>query len=54
MGPLGSRPFATAQPNDTEDMFWRGSSDVHLWHAYYHSGGWHGPQDLGGHLYPIP
>jgi peptidoglycan/xylan/chitin deacetylase (PgdA/CDA1 family) len=54
MGPLGSRPFATAQPDGTENVFWRGSSDDHLWHAYYHSGGWHGPQDLGGHLYPMP
>jgi len=54
MGPLGSRPFATAQPDGIEDVFWRGSSDDHLWHAYYRPGGWHGPQDLGGHLYPMP
>ena len=54
MGPLGSTPFATAQPNGTEDVFWRGASDDHLWHAYYRSGGWHGPQDLGGDLYPMP
>jgi hypothetical protein len=54
MGPLGSTPFATAQPDGTENVFWRGSSDDHLWHAYYQSGGWHGPQDLGGDLYPMP
>ncbi len=55
MGPLGSTPFATAQPDGTEDVFWRGVSDDHLWHAYYSSGhGWNGPQDLGGDLYPLP
>jgi hypothetical protein len=54
MGPLGSRPFAAAQPDGIEDVFWHGSSDDHLWHAYYRPGGWHGPQDLGGHLYPMP
>jgi hypothetical protein len=58
MGPLGSTPFATAQPNGAENVFWRGSTDDHLWQAYYHSGGhssgWHGPQNLGGHLYPMP
>jgi hypothetical protein len=54
MGPLGSTPFATAQPNGTEDVFRRGSANDHLWRAYYRSGhGWHGPQDLGGHLYPM-
>jgi peptidoglycan/xylan/chitin deacetylase (PgdA/CDA1 family) len=55
MGPLGSTPFATAQPDGTEDVFWRGSGNDHLWHAYYRtSHGWHGPQDLGGDLYPMP
>ena len=55
MGPLGSMPFATAQPNGGEDVFWRGSANNHLWHAYYRRGrGWHGAQDLGGNLYPMP
>jgi hypothetical protein len=54
MGPLGSTPFATSQPDGTENAFWRGTSDGHLWHAYYNSSGWHGPQDLGGDLYPMP
>jgi len=52
MAPLGSAPFATAQPDGAEDVFWRGTDD-HLWHAYFRSG-WHGPQDLGGDLYPMP
>jgi hypothetical protein len=48
-------PFADAQPGGTEDVFWRGSGNDHLWHAYFRSGhGWHGPQDLGGDLYPAP
>jgi hypothetical protein len=55
MGPLGSMPFATAEPNGTEDVFWRGSGTDSLWHAYLTPGsGWRGPEDLGGHLYPIP
>jgi hypothetical protein len=55
MGSLGSMPFATAQPNGAEDVFWRGASNDHLWHAYLSPGhSWHGPQDLGGHLYPMP
>jgi hypothetical protein len=55
MGPLGSMPFATAEPSGNEDVFWRGSGNDHLWHAYLIPGhGWAGGQDLGGHLYPIP
>ena len=54
MGTLGSMPFATAQPDSSIDVFWRGAGDDHLWHAYYRSGGWHGAQNLGGDLYPIP
>jgi len=55
MGPLGSMPFATAGPNGTEDVFWRGTGNDHLWHAYFRSGDvWRGPQDLGGDLYPMP
>jgi hypothetical protein len=54
MGPLGSMPFATAQPDGTINVFWRGSGDDHLWHAYFHNGGWHGAQNLGGDLCPIP
>jgi hypothetical protein len=53
MRPLGSTPFATAQPDGSIDVFWRGSGNDHLWHAYFRSGGWHGPQDLGGDLYPM-
>jgi peptidoglycan/xylan/chitin deacetylase (PgdA/CDA1 family) len=55
MGTLGSAPFATAQPMGAIDVFWRGSGDDHLWHAYYRPGhGWAGAQNLGGHLYPVP
>jgi Glycosyl hydrolase family 12 len=55
MGPMGSMPFATSQPDGAEDVFWHGASDDHLWHAYYRLGhGWHGPQDLGGDLYSMP
>jgi hypothetical protein len=54
MRPLGSMPFAASQPNGAEDVFWRGSGDDHLWHAYFRNGGWHGPQDLGGDLYRMP
>jgi hypothetical protein len=54
MGPLGSMPFAAAQPDGAEDVFWRGAGDDHLWHAYFRTGAWHGPQDLGGDLYPMP
>jgi len=55
MGVLGSTPFAAAQPDGTIDVFWRGSGDGHLWHAYYRAGhGWAGPQSLGGDLYPMP
>ena len=54
MGPLGSMPFATAQPDGTINVFWRGSGDDHLWHAYFRNGGWHGAQNLAGDLYPLP
>jgi hypothetical protein len=55
MGLLGSMPFAAAEPNGDEDVFWRGSGDDHLWSAYYRPGhGWRGAQDLGGDLYPMP
>jgi peptidoglycan/xylan/chitin deacetylase (PgdA/CDA1 family) len=55
MGPLGSMPFATAQPDSSIDVFWRGASNDHLLHAYYRAAnGWHGPQNLGGDLYPAP
>jgi hypothetical protein len=26
----GSTPFATAQPDGSVDVFWRGSADTHL------------------------
>jgi peptidoglycan/xylan/chitin deacetylase (PgdA/CDA1 family) len=55
MGPLGSMPFATAQPDSSIDVFWRGAANDHLWHAYFRPGhSWRGPQNLGGHLYPMP
>jgi peptidoglycan/xylan/chitin deacetylase (PgdA/CDA1 family) len=54
MGVLGSRPWATAEPDGAVDVFWRGSTGSSLWHAYYRPGhGWAGPQDLGGNLYPV-
>jgi peptidoglycan/xylan/chitin deacetylase (PgdA/CDA1 family) len=53
MGILGSRPWTTGRPDGAVDVFWRGSTGDNLWHAYYASGSWHGPQNLGGHLYPV-
>jgi hypothetical protein len=40
--PVTAAPLAaaTSKPG-TVDVFWQGTDD-HLWHAYYHSGGWHG------------
>ena len=36
-------------------MFWRGSSDKHLWHAEYRpASGWGKPRDLGGRLASLP
>ena len=49
MGVLGSRPAAVGQANGQIDVFWRGSSDNHLWHAEYRpASGWGKPQNLGG------
>src|SRR5262249_55589417 len=54
LGTLGSRPWATGEPDGTMDVFWRGSADDNLWLASYVPGrGWRGPQNLGGHLYPV-
>jgi hypothetical protein len=38
MGIIGSKPAAVAQANGQIDVFWRGSSDNHLWHAQYRRG----------------
>ena len=55
MGIIGSKPAAVAQANGQIDVFWRGSSDHHLWHAQYRPGkGWSKPQNLGGHLASAP
>jgi hypothetical protein len=55
MGIIGSKPAAVAQANGQIDVFWRGSSDNHLWHAQYRRGkGWSRPQNLGGHLASAP
>jgi hypothetical protein len=55
MGVLGSRPAAVGQANGQIDVFWRGSSDKHLWYAEYRPGtGWSKPQDLGGYLSSVP
>jgi Domain of unknown function (DUF1906) len=54
-GEIGSRPVAVAQSDGEIDVFWRGASDTHLWHAEYRPGsGWAGPQDLGGQLASVP
>jgi hypothetical protein len=54
LGTLGGPPKAVAQPDGIEGVFWRGT-DNHLWHAYFRPGhSWQGPQNLGGHLYPMP
>jgi len=34
MGPIGD-PHATGQLDGTIDVFWKGASDDHLWHAWY-------------------
>jgi hypothetical protein len=55
MGIIGSKPAAVAQANGQMDVFWRGSSDHHLWQAEYRQGkGWSKPQNLGGHLASAP
>jgi len=55
MGVLGSKPAAVGQANGQIDVFWRGSSDTHLWHAEYRpASGWSKPQNLGGHLASVP
>lgn len=55
MGRLGSRPAAVAQANGVIDVFWRGSSDHHLWQAQYTPGyGWGKPHNLGGRLGSVP
>src|SRR5262249_48967089 len=44
LGTLGSRPWATGEPDGTMDVFWRGSADDNLWLASYVPGrGWRGP-----------
>jgi hypothetical protein len=53
MGPLGSAPFASAEPNGTIDVFWKGSGTGpgSVWHAWWNSGQpWGGPQNLGGSM----
>ncbi|MFI9324845.1 hypothetical protein ACIGXI_34405 [Kitasatospora aureofaciens] len=53
MGPLGSAPFAAAQPNGTIDVFWKGSGagSGNIWHAWWNQGQpWAGAQDLGGNI----
>ena len=55
MGALGSGPEAVGQANGQIDVFWRGSSDNHLWHAEYRrAAGWGKPQNLGGQLASAP
>ena len=55
MGIIGSKPAAVAQANGQIDVFWRGSSDHHLWYAQYRPGkGWSKPHNLGGHLASAP
>ena len=55
MGVLGGRPVAVGQANGQIDVFWRGSSDNHLWHARYRpAAGWSRPQSLGGQLASAP
>jgi Domain of unknown function (DUF1906) len=55
MGILGSRPVAVGQANGQIDVFWRGSSDHHLWHAEYRpASGWSRSQSLGGRLSSAP
>ncbi len=55
VGIVGSRPAAVGQANGQIDVFWRGSSDKHLWHAGYRPAtGWGKPRDLGGHLASVP
>ena len=55
MGIIGSKPAAVAQANGQIDVFWRGSSDHHLWQAQHRPGkGWSKPHDLGGHLASAP
>ncbi|WP_033355620.1 CHAP domain-containing protein [Kitasatospora aureofaciens] len=53
MGPLGSAPFAAAQPNGTIDVFWKGSGagSGNIWHAWWNQGQpWAGAQNLGGNI----
>jgi hypothetical protein len=55
MGIIGSKPAAVAQANGQIDVFWRGSSDNHLWHAQYRPGkGWSRPRGRGGALASAP
>ncbi|MEV7598218.1 hypothetical protein AB0O91_12655, partial [Kitasatospora sp. NPDC089797] len=53
MGPLGSAPFASAQPSGTIDVFWKGSGagSGNIWHTFWNGGRiWAPPGDLGGNI----
>ncbi len=44
MGVLGGAPFAAGQAGGAVDVFWKGSTDPHLWHARYRAGSWSWPR----------
>ena len=45
-----SQPFAAGQTNGTVDVFWKGTADNHIWHAFYTTTtGWStSPTSMGG------
>jgi len=49
MGPLGGGPYASAEPEGTIDVFWKGTGTTPpLTHGWYRGATWAGPQSLGG------